>query len=212
MTNKFLITIATRGGLTDEQLVSLQAYFEGRFEKVVVNVEAHKSGLLHVHAYAETKVTRAAVRQHVAKHLKSLGVDVGSKTLNVKTADVGARQYVVKEVTDESPVTLCKGWSIEQLLEERRQALKKLSRKEVMGTWKVIGQDEAVPLMLKFAASHSIVITDKNSFIALGVQMMKEKFDFSRVKMSVCYVQVMVQMGDNRAAVDWFESQLMCLS
>lgn len=210
--NKYLITITNRGGLSDEHLVSLKHYFEGRFDRVVMNVEAHKSGLFHVHAYAETKVTRAAVRNHVAKHLKSIGMDVGAKTLNVKAADVGARQYVVKEVTEEKPVTLCKHWSIEGLLEERRQALKKLSRKEVMGTWKVIGQDEAVPLMLKFAASHSIAITDKNSFIALGVQMMKEKFDFSRVKMSVCYVQVMVQMGDNRAAVDWFETQLMCLT
>ncbi len=209
--NRYLITIARRGGLTEEHNASLKHYFATRFSSVVANVEAHKSGLWHIHAYAETKVTRAAVRNHLSKHLQTIGIEVGAKTLNVKSADVGARQYVVKEVTDENPPLLCQGWSLESLLAERREALKKLSRKEIMGTWKVIGQDEAVPLMLKFAQSHSMAITDKTSFIALGIEMMKEKFDFSRVKMGALYAQVMVQMGDNHAAEDWFENQLIGL-
>lgn len=209
--NKFLITIALKGGISGDHCVLLKDYFDKRFDAVVVNVETHKSGLYHLHGYVETKVTRAAVRNHLSKYLKDVGHTVGPKTLNVKSADAGARQYVVKDVTEDQPVTLCKGWSIESLLAERREALKKLSRKEVMGNWKVIGQDEAVPLMLKFAASHSMIITDKHSFIKLGIEMMREKYDFSRVKMSALYAQVMVQMGDDHAAEDWFENQLIGL-
>ena len=209
---RYLITLTRRGGLTDEMLTNIELYFKERFTKVVLNVEAHKSGLLHLHAYAETQVTRAAIRNHLAKYLRSIGIDTGAKALNVKSADQGARQYVVKEVTVDNPVTLCQGWSIETLLAERREALKKLSRKEVLGNWKVISQDEAIPLMIKFAASHSIAITDKSSFIELGIAMMEEKYDFSRVKMSALYAQVMVQMGSKSAARDWFEYQLVGLS
>lgn len=206
--NKFLITIAMKGGIPADHIVLLKDYFDKRFVKVVVNVEPHKSGLMHIHAYVESAVTRGANRQHLAKFLTNLGHEVGPRTLNVKQADSNVRQYVVKEVTGDRPVTLCKGWSIDTLLAERREALKKLKKKDIMGNWKVIGQDEAIPLMLKFAASHSIAITDQNSFIQLGVAMMKEKYDFSRVKMQALYAQVMVQMGDDRAAVDWFEMQL----
>ncbi len=207
--NKFLITITRRGGLTDEHCASLREYFQSRFDKVVVNVEPHKSGLWHIHAYAECGVTRGAVRKHLAHHLGSLGIDSGAKALNVKTADTGARQYVVKEVTSDRPVTLCRGWSIETLLAERREALKKLSRKEVMGNWKVISQDEAVPLMLAFAKSSQLAVTDKQSFIDLGKAMMKEKYSFSRLKMSCVYGEVMIQLGNDHAAQDWFEMQLI---
>ncbi len=207
----YLITIATQNGLTDEQLCDLKIYFSQRFKRVVMNVEPHKSGTLHCHAFSETLVQRAGVRAHIARFLVGLGIVVGPKTLKVQQADLNARQYVVKDVTPEKPVTLCQGWSIEDLLEERRQAIKKLSRKEIMGNWKVITQDEAIPLMLKFAASHTIAITDKHSFIQLGIAMMKEKFDFSRVKLPALYAQVMVQMGDNHAADDWFENQLIGL-
>ncbi len=209
--NKFLVTITRSGGLSESHCSDLKLYFNSRFDSVVVNLENHKSGLTHLHAYCETEVSRAAVRNHLAKQLKILGIDSGAKALNVKQADSGARQYVVKEVTAESPVTLCKGWSISDLLAERRAALKKLSRKDIMGNWKVIGQDEAVPMMLRFAQSHSIAVTDKTSFIQLGIAMMKEKFDFSRVKMGALYAQVMVHMGDDHAAEDWFENQLIGL-
>ena len=207
--NKFLITIARRFGLTDSHCDELKHYFGKRFTSVVCNVEPHKTGLWHMHAYVECKVSRAAVRNHLVKFLeKDLGIEVGPKTCNVKKADDGARQYVVKDVTADEPVTLCQGWSIEGLLEERRQALKKLSRKEVMGNWKVISQDEAVPLLLKFALSSQIAVTDRTSFKQLCIAMMREKFSFSRLKMSSVYAEVMVQLGDDRLADDWLEMQL----
>lgn len=209
MTQRYLITITRAGGLTQDHVDSLKHYFASRFTSVVVNVEAHKSGLWHMHAYAETKVTRSAVRTHLSRHLLTIGVDSGAKALNVKCADVGARQYVVKEVTEDKPVTMCQGWSIEQLLAERREALKKLSRKEIMGTYKVVTQDEAVPLMLKFAKSHSIAVTDKTSFIQLGKAMMKAKFSFSRVKVQSLYAEVMIQLGDEHPAEDWWENALI---
>ena len=205
----YFITITRRGGLTATHLESLIGYFEHRFDKVVVNVEAHKSGLLHLHAFAESKIQSAgAVRKHIVRHLESIGIDVGPKTCVVKSADLGARSYVVKEVTDDKPVDLCKGWSIASLLEERRRSLKTQTVKQGKGTDKVLSQDEVVPIILQFANSSSNPIVDKESFMDTIQEMVEMGFSFSRVKMGVTYAEVMCRSGDSHALRDWLEMQL----
>ncbi len=206
---KYLVTITRSGGLTDEHCSILKDYFDKRFQKVVMNVETHKSGLFHLHAYCESALKRPTIRNHLVRFMTANGLDAGAKALNVKQADSGARQYVVKDVTGDQPVALLKGWSIGQLLEERREALKKLSRKEIMGNWKVLSQDEAVPMMLRFAKNSSLAVTDKHSFIQLGIAMQKAKYSFAKVKRAVLYAEVMVQLGVNGPSEDDWENQLI---
>ncbi len=205
----YFITITRRGGLTSAHLDSLVGYFEHRFEKVVVNVEAHKTGLLHLHAFAESTLkSPGAVRKHIVRHLETIGIEVGPKTCVVKAADNGARSYVIKEVTDDKPVTVCKGWSIASLLEERQRSLKKMTIKQAKGSDKVLSQDEVVPMILQFSQSSQDPIHDKESFKDCIKSMVAMGFSFSRVKMAVTYAEVMCRCNDDRALDDWLEMQL----
>ncbi len=206
---KYFITIAKQGGLTPDHITCLKHYHASRFTKCVVNIEAHKSGLLHLHSYVESPIKSSnAIRKHLMRFLEENGIQCGPKTVCVKVADEGARNYVIKEVTEDNPVTLCQGWTIESLLETRREALKKLTKSQAMGTDRIIGQDEAVPLILKFAKIMATPLTDKESFKTVVKEMVKLGFSFSRLKMAIVYAETLQRCGNDHALDDWLEMQL----
>ncbi len=206
---RYFITITRSGGLTTAHLDSLTDYFQKRFEKVVMNVEPHKSGDLHLHAYCESKVKSVcSVRKHVVRFLETLHIDIGPRTCVVKKADLGVVNYVIKEVSDEKPVTLCQGWSIESLLENRRLALKDLSSKKIRGTHRTISNDDAVPLIIKFAKDTNTTITDKESFKDVIKHMVREGWSIARLKIGVVYAEVMTVCGDDHALDDYLEMQM----
>ncbi len=211
--NKYFITIARPGGLSDEMICKITSYLEDRFTQVVMNVEPHKTGLLHLHAYALSPVkTSSAIRNHFKRFLLSIKVEVGTNTLNVKSADENVVSYVIKEVTETKPVTLCKGWKISDLLEKRQIALKKLSIKSAKGTDKVLSQDEVVPLIIRYAKNAGTTLTDKESFKSVIKSMVRLGFSFSRIKMASTYAEVMCRCGDDRALDDLLDMQLIGLS
>lgn len=212
-TFKYFITIARRGGLTDEMICKITKYLEARFTQVVMNVEPHKTGLLHLHAFAHSPVkTSSAIRNHFKRFLEGINLEIGKNTLNVKVADDNVINYVVKEVTEKSPVTLCKGWSIADLLEKRQIALKKLSIKSAKGTDKVLSQDEVVPMIIRFAKNDGTSLDSKESFKSIVKKMVRLGFSFSRCKMASTYAEVMCRCGDDRALDDLLDMQLIGLS
>ncbi len=209
----YLITITRAGGLTDEQQVLLTHHFAKTYQYVVLNYEAHKSGLIHVHATVEAKCAKTwGVRKPLVRFLEKIGIEVGPKTLIIRLAhDDGALTYVVKEVTDLKPVTLCQGWKIEDLLEKRKEALKKLTKVQILGNDKIVGQDEAVPLIIKFARTTRMPITDKHSFIEVMKVMCKAGFGFSRVKKKDTYAEVLCRLGSDAQLEDLWECELIGL-
>jgi len=207
--NKFLMTINRKNGLTDEHIDRLTHYFVTRFTHVVVNSEPCKSGLIHLHAFGESLLTRPSIRAHLVRFLKNeLEFEITKNLLKVQDADNGARSYVVKAVTDDKPVTAIQGWSIADLLKERQESLKKLKVQEAKGTDKVVSGDEAVPLILKFAVSSAEGLTDKHSFKRVIKDMVKMGFSFSKVKMQIVYAECMCRVGDEGPLDDWLEMQL----
>lgn len=204
----YLSTIARQGGLTTAHLEALTDHFDV-YQKCVVVAESHKSGLKHLHAFTESDhKTRAGVRNKLVRFCKTIPIEVGPKTVNVKDADVGARSYVMKDVTEAKPPLLLKGWTLASLLQERQLALKKMTVKQAKGDDKVLAQDEVVPLIISFSKS-STPITDKNSFIDTVIAMVKMGYSFSRIKMQATYAEVMCRLGDERAERDLWEMALV---
>jgi len=211
--NKYFVTIAKSGGINHQLQIDLRLYFASKYDHVVLNFESHKSGLIHLHAVVESSVkSSGAVRKPLVRFLESLEVEVGPKTVVVKSANDGALSYVIKEVSEDSPVTLCQGWSIADLVRKRQEALKRLSRQQILGNDKVVCQDEAVPLIIKFAKGSATPITDKTSFIAIIKEMTRMGFSFSRVKKQDVYAEVMCRLGDDRAVDDLWEMALCGLN
>lgn len=207
----FLFTLTRSGGLTPEHLEKTKAWFSSEYKLVVMNVEAHKSGLLHLHAYVESPCKNGgSLHKKFTRFLVAeCGFVMSPKTLKIQLAkDDGARDYVLKEVTAEKPVTLCQGWAIGELLKMRQANLKKLKPKTLQGDDRVINQCEAVPLILRFAKDEVSPITDKYSFKVVCIAMMRAGYSFSRLKMAITYAEVMVRVGDDRAADDWLDMQL----
>ncbi len=207
---KYFITITKSGGLTDLLIGQIREYLAARFTQVVMNVEPHKTGLLHLHAFCVSEVKKScSIRKHLVRFLEAHQMEVGPNTVNVKVADDNVANYVIKEVTGEKPVTLCQGWKIEDLLQKRQEALKKLSVKSAKGSDKVVTQDEAVPLILRFAKNDGTTLTDKESFKSVIKSMVRMGFSFSRIKMASTYAEVMCRCGDDRALDDLLDMQLM---
>jgi len=211
--NKFLITINRKDGLTPDHLERLTHYMKGRFPAVVVTQEPCKSGMIHLHAFGESKLTRAAIRNHLARHCeKELKFILTPNLIKVQKADNGARSYVIKGVTDTKPPLACKGWRIEDLLLERQESLKKLNIADVKGKDKIVHGDEAVPLIIKFAQSSKFPITDKHSFIEIVMDMKAMGFTFYKVKMQSVYGEVMARCGNKQPGRDLLEMQLCGMS
>ncbi len=212
-TFKYLITLAMSGGLTELLIRQIREYLAARFTQVVMNTEPHKSGLLHLHAFAYSEVaSSSAIRKHMQRFLIAHDVVVGPKTLNVKVADDNAANYVIKEVSDEKPVTLCQGWQIKDLLQKRLEAVKKLSKVSAQGSDKVVTQDEAVPLIIRYAKTANMTLTDKASFKDVIKEMVRMGFSFSHIRMNSTYAEVMCRCGDDRALDDLLDMQLICLT
>ncbi len=207
----YLLTITKSGGLTTAEIQKICDWFAGEYEKVVLNVEPHKSGLLHLHAYVQSpcKVGGSLHKKLTRFLVAEVGFVMSPRTLKVQAAkDAGACDYVLKDVTAEKPITLCKGWAISELLKNRQLRLKKLTPKNLQGDDRVINQCEVVPLILRFAKDETTTITDKHSFKLVVIAMMRQGYSFSRIKMAVTYAEVMVRVGDDRAADDWLDMQL----
>jgi len=211
--NKYFITITRAGGLTDLHQRELIQFFEQKFPVCVLHCEAHKTGLIHLHAVVQSPVKAScSVRKPLVKFLESIGIEVGRHTIVVKACDDGSLNYTIKEVDDDHPVSLCQGWKISDLLKKRQLALKKLSVKQAKGNDKVVCQDEAVPLILSFAQKSSVKIMGKEDFKDVIKTMVRLGFSFSRVKMASTYAEVMCRSGDDRALDDLLDMQLIGLS
>jgi len=212
MMNRYLITINSKDGLTSKHLELLNDYVTARFVRVVANDEKCKSGAVHYHAHGESKLTRSGIRNHLARYLENvLKLTLTPNLLKVQKSDGGDRQYVVKEVTDEKPVLVCKGWSILELLKERQLALKKLKEKVLTKESRAVSPDEAVDLIIKFSQSSETALTDKHSFKRIIMDMGKMGFRFHRIKIPIVYAECMNVLGSESAYESWLDMQLCML-
>lgn len=212
MLNKYLITINSRNGLSEVQVELLNAYMKSRFVCVVANTEKCKSGAVHYHAHGESQITRAGVRNHLARWIENvLKIEMTTNLLKVQSSDAGSRQYIVKEVTDEKPVQVCQGWSILDLLKERQLALKTIKVKKIVGDDRAVSPDEAVSLIIRFAQSSETALTDKHSFRRIIKDMGKMGFRFHRIKFQIVYAEVMNCLDNEGPYDDWLEHQLCML-
>ncbi len=209
----YMFTLTRSGGLTQEQLEKIKSWFSKEYQNVVLNVESHKSGLLHLHAFVESDCKNGgSLHKKLTRYLISeCGFEMHKRSLNVKAADEGGRNYVIKDVSVEKPVSLCQGWSIAELLKSRQEALKKLTTVQLKGSDRMICQDEAVPLIIRFAKDEAVPLTDKESFKHVCKSMCRQGYSFARLKMACVYSEVMCRVGDDHAFDDWLENQLMGL-
>ena len=207
--NQYMLTITRDVGLTRDQTEKLRDWFDKNYQMVLFTIEPHKSGLMHAHAVVRSDVkSGGSIHKKLTRFLLGhCGMQPAKNMLKVQSADDGALAYVVKDVTPTHPALICRGWDLADLLKCRQASLKKISQK-VKGDYYVLGQAEAVPMILEFAKSDAIPITDWHSYKQVCKAMMRMGYSFSRLKFAITYAEIMCILGDDRAIDDWMDMQM----
>lgn len=210
--NSFGVTLTVSGGFSEAQVDTIVNWCRAISDYLVITREQHASGFPHLHLSIKLKPKSTS---HVTLRFKRMyerfdipyvkGVSVVVKEINDQT---GWFAYISKDIPDGQLPLVCVGYLWGDIQKQTMDAVKRLKLKTLKGSRVIMNMNTAVGRIMEFAKRTGTSITGKQSFCDIISKMMGQGYQTYRLKLPVLYAQVLAELGYERIAFDWAESQL----
>ncbi len=212
MSTSFAITLTTSSGFTEQQISDIKIWFTRVCDTVLLTVEKHKSGKVHLHAAAEFKCAQTnALTRKFARLYDTLNIPL-QKGVSVKikkvTDRIGWFHYLSKDIPAGQEPALIIGYKWGDIQEQCRAAVKKIPNKMVKGEDHTMNMVTAPNRVLEYAKSIAHPIEGKESFAEVLSLMAEDGYQMHNLKFKILFAQVMAKNGRRSVMKDLILSEL----